>query len=279
MTAIHPLTPAWRLLRLSAHLGTGATLGLGVALCKALKLPHPWLPGLVGWWHRGLCRCLSLDVRPVGRTETAGLLVSNHVSWLDIPVLGGLVPARFVSKAEVRTWPLVGWLAGLAGTVFLQRGGHQASAVARSIGTRVHGGELVAIFPEGTTHDGRAPGRFHARLFAAAAQGEARVLPVAIRYGRGAVPDPVAPYIGDDTLLAHLWRVLKHPGLSVTVTFLEPLASADLNRRQLAEHCRTAIADAMTGATDRRAWHPRPSGRAPSPGAGGRAEHPRAGGW
>ncbi len=211
----------------------------------ALKLPHPWLWDLVIWWHRGLCRCLSLEIRAIGRPEAAGLLVGNHISWLDIPVLGSLAPARFVSKAEVRAWPLVGWLAGLSGTIFLQRGGHQASAIARSIGARVQRGELVAIFPEGTTHDGRALGRFHARLFAAVEQDEARILPVAIRYGRAAEPDPIAPFIGDDTLVAHLSRILKHPGLSVTVTFLEPISAAGLNRRQLAEACRTAIAEAM----------------------------------
>jgi 1-acyl-sn-glycerol-3-phosphate acyltransferase len=245
LTAIDRLTPAWRLLRLSTHLGTGAILGTGVAACMALKVPHPWLSDLVGWWHRSLCRCLSLEVRAIGRPEPAGLLVGNHISWLDIPVLGGLAPARFVSKAEVRTWPLVGWLAGLSGTIFLQRGDHQASAIARSIGARVQRGELVAIFPEGTTHDGRALGRFHARLFAAVEQDEARILPVAIRYGRNAEPDPIAPFIGDDTLLAHLARILKHPGLSVTVTFLEPISAAGLSRRQLAEACRAAIAEAM----------------------------------
>jgi 1-acyl-sn-glycerol-3-phosphate acyltransferase len=274
LTAISPLTPAWRLLRLSAHLTTGATLGLGVAACGALKVPRPWLPALVGWWHRGLCRCLSIEVRRVGSTGNTGLLVSNHVSWLDIPVLGGIVPTRFVSKAEVRTWPLVGWLAGLAGTIFLRRGGHQASAIARSIGAGVREGELVAIFPEGTTYDGRAPGRFHARLFAAVEQVDASVLPVAIRYGDGVEPDPVAPFIGEDTLLAHLWRVLKHPGLSVTVTFLEPLSSADLSRRQLAERCRAVIADAIAPRPDipsRKDPHPQATcpaaGRMPPPGS------------
>jgi 1-acyl-sn-glycerol-3-phosphate acyltransferase len=232
----------WRALRLGEHLITGALLAAGVSLLAVARVPRPWLPDLVGWWHRRLGRCLALAVNRRGAPVPGALLAANHVSWLDIPALGGAAPVRFVSKAEVRGWPLVGWMASLAGTVFLQRGAHQATATACEIARWLDHGDSVVIFPEGTTGDGLGLLRFHARLFAAVEQARAPVQPVAIRYGRGVDPDRTAPFVGDDALLAHLWRVLKHPGLTATVTFLAPLELADPRRRELAEAARAAIA-------------------------------------
>jgi 1-acyl-sn-glycerol-3-phosphate acyltransferase len=229
-------------LRLAGHLATGAVLAAGVSLLGVARLPRPWLPALVCWWHRGLGRCLGVEVSLWGAPLPGALLAANHVSWLDVPVVGGVAPMRFVSKAEVRQWPLVGWLAALSGTLFLRRGAHQASLAAKDIARQLESGETVVIFPEGTTGDGCALGRFHARLFAAVEGCRAQVQPVAIRYGAGIAPDTTAPFIGDDTLIAHLWRVLRHPGMSVTVHFLPPLTSTDARRRQLADAARAAIA-------------------------------------
>jgi 1-acyl-sn-glycerol-3-phosphate acyltransferase len=240
LTRLNPLLPAWRLLRLAEHLATGAVLGVGVAVFGVLDLQRPWLPGLVAWWHRRLGRCLGLRIEQRGVPVSGALFALNHVSWLDIPVVGGLEPVRFVSKAEVRRWPLIGWLAGLAGTLFLQRGAHQASALAETIREQLRLGATVGIFPEGTTGDGRALRRFHARLFSAAA-GDVQVQPVAIRYGHGVEPDQIAPFIGDDSLLPHLWRVLRHPGLAVTASFLTPIEVRALSRKQLAVAARDAI--------------------------------------
>jgi 1-acyl-sn-glycerol-3-phosphate acyltransferase len=231
----------WRALRLSEHLITGALLAVPVALLGQLRLPRPWLPALVAWWHRRLTRCLGVTVTTLGTPAPGALLVANHVSWLDIPAAGGLAPVRFVSKSEVRQWPLLGWLAAMSGTLFLRRGAHQATALAASIAAQLQGGATIMIFPEGTTGDGRQLGRFHARLFAAAEGGQAPLQPVAIRYGAGPEPDRVAPFIGDDTLLAHLRRVLCHPGLYVSVCFMPPMLSHEMTRRALAEATRNAI--------------------------------------
>jgi 1-acyl-sn-glycerol-3-phosphate acyltransferase len=231
-----------RAVRLGGHLVTGAALAVGVSLLALLHAPRPWLPGLVLWWHRRLTRCLSLEVKCRGVPVAGALVAANHVSWLDIPALGAVAPVRFVSKAEVRRWPLVGWMASLAGTLFLERGAHQALAMARSIAMQLADGVSVVVFPEGTTGDGHRLRRFHARLFAAAEQQWVPVQPVAIRYGHDVDPDSTAPFLGDDTLLAHLWRVLRHPGLAVTITFLPPLELMQPSRRQLAEAARTAIA-------------------------------------
>jgi 1-acyl-sn-glycerol-3-phosphate acyltransferase len=225
------------------HLCTGVVLGGAVALLGRLGVSRPWLPRLVTWWHRRLGRCLGISVVYRGVAAPGALLAVNHVSWLDIPMLGGAAPVSFVSKAEVRSWPVVGWLAELADTLFLRRGAHEANSIATQIAARLQMGCRVAIFPEGTTSDGRALLLFHARLFAAAAAvSGAPVQPVAIRYGWGRQPDAVAPFIGDDSLLAHLTRVLRHPELGATVSFLPPLTANGLSRRELAAAVRTAIA-------------------------------------
>ena len=246
MSKARLLIPIWRALRLGEHLCTGALLGAGVAVLGRLAVPRPRLAHLAVWWHRRLCRCLGVAVSCQGTAAAGALLAVNHVSWLDIPVLGSRAPVHFVSKAEVRRWPVVGWLAQLAGTLFLHRGAHQAADLAREIADQLRAGRRVAIFPEGTTGDGRTLLRFHARLFAAAHGSEVPVQPVAIRYGRGAEPDTVAPFIGDDTLLAHLGRVLRHPELTVTLTFLPPVMVPNGRRRALADAVRAAI-DAELG--------------------------------
>jgi 1-acyl-sn-glycerol-3-phosphate acyltransferase len=103
----------------------------------------------------------------------------------------------------------------------------------------------VVIFPEGTTTDGRALARFHPRLFAAGQRPGVGVQPVALRYGDGGQPDPIAPFVGDDDLLRHLLRVLAHPGLAVRLSFLPPLEGTAFDRRYLAEYCRAAIAERL----------------------------------
>ncbi len=239
------LVPIWRALRLGEHLLTGAALGAGVALLHRLDASTSWPSVLVTWWHRRLCRCLGLRVSCRGSAVTGALVAANHVSWLDISVLGGAAPMRFVSKAEVRHWPLVGWLAELAGSLFLPRGAHRTASIAREIALLLRAGERVAVFPEGTTGTGHTLLRFHARLFAAVDASSIPVQPVAIHYGRGPEPDAVAPFVGDDTLIAHLGRILRHPHLSVTLTFLPPVLSPTGKRRELAEAMRAAIDDEL----------------------------------
>jgi len=246
---IRALMPTWRALRLLEHVLTGAVLSAGVASLGLARVPRPWQPALVCWWHRRLLRCLALHVSQQGTPARGALVVANHVSWLDIPVVGGTAPLCFVSKAEVRQWPVVGWMAATAGTLFMQRGAHQAAEMARCIAQQLRDGASVVIFPEGTTSDGRALRRFHARLFAAAECDGTVVQPVAIRYGHGVEPDATAPFIGDDTLLAHLWRVLRHPALAVTVTFLPPVDGAGAGRRQMADAAHAAITGQLSRQT------------------------------
>lgn len=242
----------WRAGRVSAHLATGTLIGLYLGFKAAL---HPrscsapaWLPRCVRWWHRRLVQTLDITVQRDGTLVSGCLLIGNHVSWLDIPILGAEGEITFLAKADVAAWPVIGWLARLAGTRFIARGAHQADAVAQQLTADLAAQRTVMLFPEGTTTDGRTLGRFHPRLFAIAQQPGVRVQPVAIRYRHRETLalDGDAPYTGDDSLLANLGRLIRHPGLVATVQFLEPISAAEgCSRRALAEQTRCAILTAL----------------------------------
>jgi len=167
------------------------------------------------------------------------------VSWLDIPVLGALQPMAFLSKAEVRAWPLLGWMAEFAGTLFIERGKHQAAAIRGLIQRRLDEGDKVVFFPEGTTTDGSEVRRFHPRLFAAVQQADAPLQPVSLRYLPAPGRAPVAPFIGDDLLFPHLMRVLREPWIEVEIRFLEALDPGNMDRKSLAESARSSIRQSL----------------------------------
>ena len=235
----------FRSLRVIEHLATGAAIALGVAAARRLGLRLRWVPNVVRWWHARLCRAVGLRIEVTGEPASNALLAANHVSWLDIPVLGSRDRIDFLAKAEVGNWPLIGWMARVAGTLFITRGGNRTGDLISSIGDRLRTGKQVAVFPEGTTTDGSRLQRFHPRLFGAGQLGGVWVQPVALQYGTGPTPDRVAPFVGDDALLPHLIRVIRHPDLRVGVRFLAPLDGGALTRRQIAEHCHGAIAGAL----------------------------------
>lgn len=239
------ITPLWRSLRVAEHLCTGAAIALGIAIGRYGGLRLGWVPHVVRWWHERLCRALGVQIEVSGEIAPNSLLVANHVSWLDVPVMGSEARIDFLSKAEVRSWPLIGWMAGIVGTMFIARGAGQTGALVRHMGEHVRRGRHLAIFPEGTTTDGSRLQRFHPRLLAAAQIDGVVVQPVALRYGTNAAPDSVAPFIGSDALLPHLWRLARHPGLRVKIHFLPPLDGSALSRGDISEYCRHAIAEAL----------------------------------
>jgi 1-acyl-sn-glycerol-3-phosphate acyltransferase len=237
-----------RTLRVSAHLLLGAVLALAVTLHRRSGREPQWIGAVTRWWYEHLCTGLGVEVRVSGAVVPNCLLVSNHMSWLDIPVLGAHGELRFLAKAEVRRWPLIGWLAQCADTIFIERGGHQVSAITARLVNALTVGRTLLIFPEGTTTDGATVARFHARLFGAAQLPGQRIQPVALRYYRGAAPTPetTIAYIGTETLLGNLWRVLWHPQLVAHVQFLPPFpVAADAKRRELAERAHALIVAAL----------------------------------
>lgn len=205
--------------------------------------------GVICWWNKRLLRVMGVTVTVHGELPNNGnFVVCNHVSWLDIPVIGAQCDAHFLSKAEVANWPLIGSLARIGGTEFHQRGGGGARRLTERLIRRLVRNELVVVFPEGTTTEGTAVRRFQPRLFAAAIEAERAVTPLALRYGPTPDISTDAPYIGDDVFFAHLWRLLKYKHVQVELSVLPTVAAAQVaaqDRDSLAKHCHGAISAAI----------------------------------
>ncbi len=168
---------------------------------------------------------------------TRGMIVANHISWLDVIVLNAALPLRFVSKSEVRHWPVIGWLCAQAQTLFIERG--KRSDTARTnlqIAESLQQGHCMAIFPEGTTTDGSHVRHFHSSLLQPAIDARTLIYPVAIRYhDKNNRPNLDAAYIDDTTFVASLWKILCSRDLHVRLTSTPVLDSHQAeNRRTLA---------------------------------------------
>lgn len=224
----------------------------GMALIATLRLDfgrrlNPDV--LAGHWSRLLLRLLDLRIRTHGPEPVEGgrMIVANHVSWLDIQVLCAVAPTRFVSKSEVQHWPVAGWLADAAGTFYIRRGRGGARPLLNKLVPFLREGGSVAVFPEGTTTDGREVLPFHPRLFCAAIESERPVQPVALQYGLDACGRNLAPFIGDDDLVTHLLRLLRGDGLDIEVSFAPAIDPAGYTREGLAEAARAAIRESLSG--------------------------------
>ena len=205
---------------------------------------------LVQHWFSGLARRLGLRIILEGHPATGRVLrVANHISWLDIVALNAVAPSRFVAKAEVADWPLIGWMAGWLGTLFLRRGDVRSSQrLIEAMGWQLRRDETLTLFPEGTTGDGESPGKFHARLYQPALLTRAPVQPVAIAYPHplgDRSTHPLAQFVGEQTLTAHVWALLGARDLVVRVAFLPPLSSTETRRQHLVGQSRDAIASRL----------------------------------
>lgn len=189
-----------------------------------------------------LSRALPFRINVFGQLpDTSMLWVSNHVSWTDIALLGQLTPLSFLSKADVRGWPVAGWLAAKAGSLFIRRGAGDSQLIRQQMRHHLSQGLPLLMFPEGTTTDGRCVRTFHGRLLSAAIDSGAHLQPVAIRYLRDGSTDPIAPFIGDDDLLSHLMRLFSHDTAEVEIHLLEPIACLNQERTVLAFRAQQAI--------------------------------------
>ncbi|MGW9122813.1 lysophospholipid acyltransferase family protein, partial [Streptomyces sp. NPDC055663] len=232
-------------------------------------LSRRWAPGVV----RAIGvrdRIVGGPAQPAGPPGTTGtLVVANHISWLDIPLVAAVFPGRMLAKSEIRGWPLLGPLAARGGTLFVERDRLRAlPTTVRTIGAALRGGSRVVVFPEGTTWCGRGPGgRFAPAAFQAAIDADAAVRPVRITYrttpprrtGTGRAghnapaehdeppehdePAGAAAFVGDDPLVASLWRVVTAAGLTAEIRVLPQIPTAGrADRRDLARRAQTAVA-------------------------------------
>jgi 1-acyl-sn-glycerol-3-phosphate acyltransferase len=201
-------------------------------------------------WSSEVIQRAGVVVRLEGKVPEPGarvIGVSNHVSWLDVPVLHSLWHVRFVAKSEVRSWPLVGWLSARTGTLFLQRANRRhAAQINRAIREAFDDGDPVAIFPEGTTSLGDVLLRFHTSLLQPAVDEHARIVPVAIRYSdAGGNHLPAVAYVGDMTLMQSLAQIVRLPVIVAHVQFLDPIEPGGQTRRELAQLSHASIAAAL----------------------------------
>lgn len=211
----------WRTSLIVTHLSSGLAL---LVITGAVWRPHSALVKKTKqWWLARIPEILGMQISVNGalprHDDLPLLLVSNHVSWIDIPLIGGVTPTCFISKAEVARWPVIGTLAAKAGTLFIRRGSGDTDAVALTMADTLKQRRSILFFPEGTTTDGSTLKRLHTKLFKVCQHHPVTVQPVVIRYWTLAGENPV-PFIGDDEFTRHLWNMMGHPQLFAAIEVL-----------------------------------------------------------
>jgi len=245
------VSAGWKLARAIAHIVSGCIM----VVVMFPRLTSAQKEARIQLWAHTLLSRLAIKLIVIGEPPAQGpvLLAANHISWLDIVVMHAARHCRFVSKADVKHWPLIGTLAAGAGTLFIERESRRdAMRVVHHMAERLQAGDILAIFPEGTTSDGVNMLPFHANLFQAAIAANAPVLPVALRFTDFASGEhSLAPcYIGDDSLMDSVWRTLTSPQLCAVLTFGVPQSAQGRDRRTWAADLRSAVEGLRANSVD-----------------------------
>jgi len=230
----------------------------GVCTCAFI---FPWISApkrdalVRRWSHQLLCLC-KVQVRFVdqsgGQLADHALIIANHVSWLDIFVINSWQACHFVAKADIRSWPIAGWLSAQAGTIFLARGKQrEVRRIYEGLVHQLEQNKRIAFFPEGTTgaQGGLLP--FHANLFEAAIEAKVPILPFAVRYldTRGQL-HPAADFIGDMTFAESMKVILQTDGLIAELIQLPNISTEGAHRRDVAQQARAVVATGLGIAID-----------------------------
>jgi 1-acyl-sn-glycerol-3-phosphate acyltransferase len=245
--ATHKFIRGIRWTRLMVHIGVGLLLA-GAVFPRASARGQA---RITQWWSQKTLHILNVILSVHGARPAVGqpnvIIASNHISWLDIYVINAANPARFVAKAEIRDWPIVGWLCEKAGTIFIHRS--KRSDTAR-INDEMHDvlatGWSIGLFPEGTTTAGNTLLKFHSSLFEPAVVNRALVSPIALRYrcSNGERSDAAA-YIGELSFAESLTRIIGQKSMIAEVTFASPIVAANMTRRALALQAEAAVASIL----------------------------------
>lgn len=246
----------WRLILLA-----GASLFIVVTQRPALALrlkASAWLPGL---YLRMCRRILGMTVRVHGEALAAGpvLYVANHISYLDVAALGSVVDASFISRADVRDWPIFGYLSRLQRTIYIERQPRYARQQMAELTARLGAGDCLVLFPEGTSSDGTNILPFKSTLFGVAALQVAGktvpVQPISIAYTRldgvplGRLLRPIYAWYGDMDFAPHFWHLLGFGRLQVDITIHDPVSLDQFkSRKELARHCERTIVQSFSKA-------------------------------
>lgn len=244
---LRPLRYLWRVpgLLIMLLLGVLLTVFLGNPLTgrRGLFGVRYWRP-LVLAWSRAMLRLFGFRTRAIGDAlPDPVLFVANHVSWLDIEAVHSQRAASFVAKSEIARWPLVGWLAAQAGTIFHRRGDNDSLLVVMDeMRRRLQAGQSIIVFPEGGTGRGDKVRPFHARIFQVAVDAGVAIQPVALLYGRNGRMDLSVPFRRGEKFFPNALRLLGQAPMDCEIHFLEPLVANGDGRRQLADIARARIA-------------------------------------
>ena len=236
------LRAVWRLLRALLH----AIAGWLTITVLFPRWSQQRREATVQAWSQRMLRVLGIPLHVQGQAPAQGplLLVANHISWLDILVMHAARHCRFVSKSDVKHWPLIGTLATGGGTLYIEREKRRdAMRVVHHMAESLEAGDIVAVFPEGTTGDGETLLPFHGNLVQAAISANAPVQPVALRFvDRATGKNSDGPlYLGDDSLLQSLWRTLAGRPFVAHVRFGTPQEANGRDRRAWAHDLREAV--------------------------------------
>ncbi|WP_341887076.1 lysophospholipid acyltransferase family protein [Variovorax sp. YR752] len=232
---LHSLKAGWRLLHAASH----ALSGWWTIRFAFPNLSPDERSARVQAWSARMLQIMGVTLRVQGEPPAHGpaLLICNHLSWLDITAIHAARHVRFVSKSDVKQWPVIGTLSTGAGTLYIERERRRdAMRVVHHMTEALRGGDLIGVFPEGTTSDGRGLLPFHANLLQAAISSGAPVIPAALRFADAATGETSqAPrYIDDDSLLTSVWNTLRAPPLLAIVRFGESQPSYSRERRSWA---------------------------------------------
>lgn len=232
------------MVRVAAHLTKGAAIMVTVFPFIGRERRRR----IVKRWSEGVLEIFGLTLEIEGAPLSAegqrpAMIVGNHVSWVDIYAYLSVAEIKFVAKSEVKSWPLIGWFATNLGTIFVERDRpRDAVRVGDEVRGALEAGEIVCVFPEGTTTDGSVVLPFSSVLISAAVDKAVPVQPVSIAYRRpDGDPCRRAAFTGDATLIASIWELAGGGRSVVKLRFLEPIEVAGVDRRALARRAENAV--------------------------------------
>ncbi len=242
MSPVRPRTVAvWRMLRATVHV----VHGIWIIRTRFDHQSPEQTEATVAQWSRDMLRIMGVQLLVRGQAPNGPcLVVANHISWLDILVINAAQPVRFVSKADVLRWPLLGRLVAGAGTLFIERESRRdAVRMVQIMAERLQAGDRVAVFPEGTTGDGRGLLPFHPNLLQSAIAADAPIVPVALRYvkANGQERHDAPVFVGSTTLVASIWTTLRARELTAVVLYDEAQTADGRDRRAWAQDLHSAL--------------------------------------
>ena len=232
---------------------------LSLLLSKIIPPIEKWSPVL---FHKMLLWLLSVEVEIVGETDQfkkSNLFISNHLSYLDIPILGSKIPMRFVAKSEVKSWPIFGFLAKRGRSIFIRRNKTDSFNQKNKILDVLSSGEKVFIFPEGTTSDGNRVLEFKSSSFSSVENQNFKIQPIVILYSHlNGIPinrwlRPMIAWYGDMDLKPHLSKLVGLMSIKAKLIYLEPVNTENFeNRKDLSNHLEDKIRKVYSSALSKK---------------------------